>query len=164
MRFPSRAVRRTVAFFLIDAYHLGPHARVLGRDHQRWGRKAAAARSVGAGATVVQVVGRDQQVGSRLRRASNPEDVTVRAEGDGQDVVLRIRDTGIWISADVLPRIFDLFVQERQAIDRAQGGLGLGLTIVRNLVERHGGAVSAHSDGPCRGSEVTVRLPKASSP
>jgi CheY-like chemotaxis protein len=61
----------------------------------------------------------------------------------------------------VLPNIFDLFVQERQAIDRSQGGLGLGLTIVRNLVERHGGSVSAHSDGVGRGSEFIVRLPKA---
>ena len=52
-------------------------------------------------------------------------------------------------------------MQERQAIDRSQGGLGLGLTIVRNLVERHGGTVSAHSDGPGKGSEFVVRLPRA---
>ena len=63
------------------------------------------------------------------------------------------------IAPEVLPRIFDLFVQERQAIDRSQGGLGLGLTIVRNLVERHGGTVSANSDGPGKGSEFVVRLP-----
>jgi CheY-like chemotaxis protein len=56
--------------------------------------------------------------------------------------------------------VFDLFVQERQAIDRSQGGLGLGLTIVRNLVERHRGTVSAHSDGPDAGSEFVVRLPR----
>jgi CheY-like chemotaxis protein len=72
-----------------------------------------------------------------------------------------VRDTGMGIARDVLPRIFDLFVQEPQAIDRAQGGLGLGLTIVRNLVERHRGSVSARSDGPGRGSEFIVRLPKA---
>ena len=75
--------------------------------------------------------------------------------------MLRVKDTGIGIAPDVLPRVFDLFVQGRQAIDRSQGGLGLGLTIVRNLVERHRGSVSAHSDGPGRGSEFTVRLPKA---
>jgi CheY-like chemotaxis protein len=75
--------------------------------------------------------------------------------------VIRVHDTGIGIAPDVLPRVFDLFVQEHQAIDRSQGGLGLGLTIVRNLVERHGGSVSAHSDGPGRGSEFVVRLPKA---
>ena len=64
------------------------------------------------------------------------------------------------IAPEVLPRVFDLFVQERQAIDRSQGGLGLGLTIVRNLVERHGGTVSASSDGPGKGSEFVVRLPR----
>jgi CheY-like chemotaxis protein len=65
------------------------------------------------------------------------------------------------IAPEVLPRVFDLFVQERQAIDRSQGGLGLGLTIVRNLVERHGGTVFASSDGPGKGSEFVVRLPRA---
>ena len=79
-------------------------------------------------------------------------------------VVIRVRDTGIGIAPDVLPHVFDLFVQERQDIDRSQGGLGLGLTIVRNLVERHGGTVSAHSDGPGTGSEFVVRLPRANAP
>jgi CheY-like chemotaxis protein len=74
-------------------------------------------------------------------------------------MLLRVRDTGMGISADVLPRIFDLFVQGGQAIDRAQGGLGLGLSIVKSLVERHGGRVSAHSEGPDRGSEFVVALP-----
>ena len=87
--------------------------------------------------------------------------ITVGAELTGGEVVLRVRDTGIGIAADVLPHIFDLFVQERQAIDRSQGGLGLGLTIVRSLVERHRGSVSVHSDGPGRGSEFVIRLPEA---
>jgi signal transduction histidine kinase len=87
--------------------------------------------------------------------------ITVRGEHDQRDVVLRVKDTGIGIAPNVLPRVFDLFVQERQALDRSQGGLGLGLTIVRNLVERHHGSVSAHSDGPGRGSEFVVRLPRA---
>jgi CheY-like chemotaxis protein len=86
--------------------------------------------------------------------------ITIRANEEDGAVVVRVRDTGMGIPQDVLPRIFDLFVQERQAIDRSQGGLGLGLTIVRNLVERHGGTVSAHSDGPGTGSEFVVRLPK----
>ena len=60
---------------------------------------------------------------------------------------LRIRDTGIGIAADMLPRVFDLFTQERQSLDRARGGLGLGLTIVRSLVRLHGGTIEAHSDG-----------------
>jgi CheY-like chemotaxis protein/anti-sigma regulatory factor (Ser/Thr protein kinase) len=87
--------------------------------------------------------------------------ITVRATEERGEAVIRVRDTGIGIAPDVLPHVFDLFVQERQAIDRAQGGLGLGLTIVRNLVERHGGTVSAHSDGPGAGTEFVVRLPRA---
>jgi PAS domain S-box-containing protein len=90
--------------------------------------------------------------------------ITVRVTDERGEIVIRVRDTGIGIAPDVLPLVFDLFVQERQAIDRAQGGLGLGLTIVRNLVERHGGTVSAHSDGPGSGSEFVVRLPRAQAP
>ena len=88
--------------------------------------------------------------------------ITIRTEQDHGEVVVRVRDSGLGIAPEVLPRVFDLFVQERQAIDRSQGGLGLGLTIVRNLVERHGGTVSANSDGPGKGSEFVVRLPWAS--
>ena len=90
--------------------------------------------------------------------------IRVRATEERGEIVIRVRDTGIGIAPDVLPRVFDLFVQERQTIDRSQGGLGLGLTIVRNLVERHGGTVSAHSDGPGTGSEFVVRLPRANVP
>jgi PAS domain S-box-containing protein len=86
-------------------------------------------------------------------------DIFVRAERDGEEVVLSVRDTGIGIAPDVLPHIFELFVQERQALDRSQGGLGIGLTIVRSLIERHGGTVSVESDGPGTGSKFTVRLP-----
>ena len=69
-------------------------------------------------------------------------------------VVLRVRDNGIGIAPEMLPRVFDLFVQERQALDRAQGGLGLGLAIVRSLVELHGGTVEAHSEGLGQGQRV----------
>jgi PAS domain S-box-containing protein len=86
--------------------------------------------------------------------------IAVLGGEEGGDIVLCVRDTGIGIAQDVLPRVFDLFVQEPQAIDRSQGGLGLGLTIVKNLVEQHGGSVSVHSEGRARGSEFVVRLPK----
>jgi len=89
--------------------------------------------------------------------------LTVRATDEDGQVVLRVSDTGIGIAPNVLSRVFDLFVQERQALDRSQGGLGLGLAIVRNLVQRHGGEVSAESDGPGRGSTFTVRLPRVES-
>ena len=85
--------------------------------------------------------------------------IFVDAEVEDDEIVLHVRDTGMGIPTHVLPHIFDLFVQGRQAIDRSQGGLGIGLAIVRNLVERHGGRVSADSEGPGRGSEFIVRLP-----
>jgi PAS domain S-box-containing protein len=85
--------------------------------------------------------------------------ISVSARADDAEVVLSVQDNGIGISRQALPSIFDLFVQARQPGDRARGGLGLGLTIVRSLVERHGGSVSATSDGAHCGSEFTVRLP-----
>ncbi|MET0389346.1 MAG: response regulator, partial [Polyangiales bacterium] len=88
---------------------------------------------------------------------------TIHVHGARHDaeIVLSVRDTGIGIAPDVLAHIFDLFVQERQALDRSQGGLGIGLSIVRSLVERHGGSVSARSAGTGHGSEFIVRLPAA---
>jgi CheY-like chemotaxis protein/two-component sensor histidine kinase len=77
---------------------------------------------------------------------------------DGE-VVVRVRDTGFGIPAEVLPRIFDLFAQADRTLDRSQGGLGIGLTLVRSLVEMQGGSVEAHSEGPGKGSEFVVRLP-----
>ncbi len=81
---------------------------------------------------------------------------------EGEEAVLRVRDNGVGIEADMLGRIFDLFTQVGRSLDRAQGGLGIGLTLVRQLVELHGGRVSAHSEGPGQGSEFVVRLPVAS--
>jgi PAS domain S-box-containing protein len=85
--------------------------------------------------------------------------ITVTTARAGADAVLSVRDTGKGIHHDLLPRVFDLFVQEPQTLDRSRGGLGLGLSLVRRLVELHGGAVSASSAGPGQGSEFTVRLP-----
>jgi signal transduction histidine kinase/DNA-binding response OmpR family regulator len=85
--------------------------------------------------------------------------VTVRARREGSEAVLEVRDTGIGISADMLPRVFEMFVQESQSLDRSHGGLGLGLAIVRSLVELHQGRVSASSEGLGRGSGFEVRVP-----
>ena len=74
---------------------------------------------------------------------------------------MRVRDNGIGIAAEQLPRIFEMFTQVDSAVDRSQGGLGIGLTLVRGLVEMHGGRISAHSDGLGQGSEFVVRLPLA---
>ncbi len=87
--------------------------------------------------------------------------ITVVAERTDGHVLVRVRDTGIGITPEMLPRVFDLFVQERQTLERSQGGLGLGLTIVRSLAQMHGGTVSVHSEGPGRGAEFAVRLPIA---
>ncbi len=87
--------------------------------------------------------------------------IWLTAERAGDEVVIRVRDTGIGIPAEMLPRIFDLFTQVDRSLERAEGGLGIGLTLVRRLVEMHGGTVEAHSEGPGRGSEFVVRLPIA---
>jgi signal transduction histidine kinase/DNA-binding response OmpR family regulator len=87
--------------------------------------------------------------------------VTVAAAREGDEIVATVTDTGRGIATDMLGRVFELFVQERQNLDRAHGGLGLGLAIVRNLVELHGGRVEVSSPGPRRGSTFTVRLPCA---
>jgi CheY-like chemotaxis protein len=73
--------------------------------------------------------------------------------------VFRVRDNGIGIPAEKLSSIFDLFTQVDQSLDRSHGGLGIGLTLVRRLVEKHGGNVTAYSDGADRGSEFVIRLP-----
>jgi signal transduction histidine kinase len=88
--------------------------------------------------------------------------VWVSAAADGDEAVLTVRDSGIGIEKEMLGRIFEPFTQERQALDRSQGGLGLGLAIVRSLVSLHGGAVSAQSEGREKGTQFTVRLPLAS--
>ena len=88
--------------------------------------------------------------------------IEVEATRDGQSAGLIVRDNGIGIPADALERIFDLFVQADHAIVHSQGGLGIGLTLVRNLVELHNGTIEARSAGPGQGSEFIVRLPLSS--
>ena len=90
-----------------------------------------------------------------------PSGGEIRIELDQRDevVVLEVTDTGVGIAAEMLPRVFHLFAQAEAALDRAQGGLGIGLTLVRSLVELHGGTVEAASEGLGRGSRFTVRLP-----
>jgi signal transduction histidine kinase len=89
--------------------------------------------------------------------------IELRVEADLPYKLLRVRvrDNGEGISADMLPKIFDIFVQCRDPEGRSHGGLGIGLNLVRRLVELHGGHVAAFSEGPGRGSEFTVELPLA---
>ena len=90
--------------------------------------------------------------------------VLVETVEEDRQAVLRVRDTGNGIAADLLPRVFDLFVQEPQGLDRSRGGLGIGLALVKRLVDLHGGTVSVWSAGPGQGSEFTVRLPLREQP
>jgi PAS domain S-box-containing protein len=87
--------------------------------------------------------------------------VAITAAREGSEVVVRVRDNGDGISAELLPHIFELFAQAPQTIERTRGGLGIGLTLVRSLVALHGGTVDAHSAGSGTGSEFVVRLPAA---
>ncbi|MDB4971135.1 MAG: chemotaxis protein methyltransferase CheR [Myxococcales bacterium] len=104
-----------------------------------------------------------QVVANLLNNAAKYTEPRGRIEIDGRreadSIVVRVRDTGMGIAPEMLPRVFDLFVQERQTIDRAQGGLGLGLAIVRSLVAAHGGTVAVRSDGLGKGAEFELRLP-----
>jgi signal transduction histidine kinase len=88
-------------------------------------------------------------------------DIAVSVRRDGSHVEIAVKDSGVGISADMLPRVFDLFAQERQTIDRSHGGLGLGLTIAKRLVELHTGTIDVRSDGEGHGSEFVIRLPLA---
>jgi signal transduction histidine kinase len=90
--------------------------------------------------------------------------IAISAAREGGEAVLRVRDEGVGIEPALLPRVFDLFVQGKTSLDRAQGGLGIGLTLVRRLVELHGGTVGAESSGPGMGSTFTLRLPAIEAP
>jgi signal transduction histidine kinase/CheY-like chemotaxis protein len=87
--------------------------------------------------------------------------ITVRLGRDGSDAVLAVNDSGIGIGPDLLPHVFEPFTQAERSLDRAQGGLGIGLTLVRKIVGMHGGSVEARSEGLGLGSELVVRLPAA---
>jgi PAS domain S-box-containing protein len=85
--------------------------------------------------------------------------ITLSAERQGSDVVVRVADTGVGLTPQQIPHLFEMFFQTEDVLKRTQGGLGIGLALVRHLVELHGGTVTASSDGPGRGSEFRVRLP-----
>jgi PAS domain S-box-containing protein len=85
--------------------------------------------------------------------------IEITATAQNGSVEIHVQDDGIGIAPETLAAVFDMFVRSDQALDRAQGGLGIGLSIVRNLVEMHGGEVTVHSDGPGKGSDFVVRLP-----
>ena len=89
--------------------------------------------------------------------------ILLSARREGGEVVITVSDNGVGIPADMLPRVFDLFTQVRDNLHRSHGGLGIGLALVKQLVEMHGGAIVAESPGPGKGSAFRVRLPAAES-
>ena len=87
--------------------------------------------------------------------------IALTVERSGHEAVIRLRDEGIGIPADMLPRIFDMFMQADRTLERSRGGLGIGLTLVKQILAMHGGTIEVKSDGPGRGSEFAARLPLA---
>jgi CheY-like chemotaxis protein len=85
--------------------------------------------------------------------------IGLTAERVGSNAIVKVRDTGIGIPAEAMPTLFEMFSQVERSLERSQGGLGIGLMLVKRLTEMHGGTVEAHSEGPYKGSEFTVSLP-----
>lgn len=108
---------------------------------------------------LTQVIANLLSNASKYSERGDRIDVAARREGD--EAVVSVRDTGVGIAADMLPRIFAMFAQVNSSLERSQGGLGVGLTLVERIVKLHGGSVKAFSGGPGQGSEFEVRLPAA---
>ena len=137
--------------------------RVSGRfDRHRVSVVAAPAWADADETRLEQVV--SNLLGNALKFTPAGGTIGVRVGSHHGEVVLEVQDNGIGIPANLIDRVFDLFVQGERPPDRAQGGLGIGLTLVRNVVEQHGGSITARSAGQDRGSTFTVRLPAVPPP
>jgi signal transduction histidine kinase/ActR/RegA family two-component response regulator len=134
---------------LVDAQR---HALTMTLPHERVGIRGDFARMAQVLGNLINNAAKYTDPGGRLEVA------IVR---EGRDAVFRVRDSGMGIPAGALGTVFEPFTQLERTLDRAQGGLGIGLTLVRRLVEMQGGSVAAHSAGHGQGSEFTVRLPAA---
>ena len=109
----------------------------------------------------------EQVVSNLLTNAAKYTDpggtIQLSVELECEYAVVRVKDSGVGIAPEMLPRVFDLFAQAERSLDRSQGGLGIGLTLVRRLVELHGGTVAVSSEGLGLGSEFSIRLPRLAS-
>jgi len=110
----------------------------------------------------VQVIGNLIHNAAKFTEVEGEIEVVVETGAD--EAAVRVRDNGTGISAELLPRIFEPFTQEDRSLARSRGGLGIGLSLVKKLVELHGGSVEVFSEGPGHGSEFVIRLPKMESP
>ncbi|MGZ9174468.1 MAG: ATP-binding protein [Candidatus Binatia bacterium] len=108
---------------------------------------------------IAQVIGNLLQNASKFTEGGGKVTVTLHADPDGNSALIRVRDTGMGMDSETLQRVFDAFAQAVRCLARSRGGLGLGLALVKGLVELHGGEVTAASAGPGRGSEFIIRLP-----
>ena len=108
-------------------------------------------------ARLVQVMA--NMLHNAAKYTSHAGQISVKATRENGEVAIHVRDTGRGIPPEMLSHIFEMFTQVDDAVDRAHGGLGIGLTLVKNLVELHGGTVAAQSEGPGHGSEFIIRLP-----
>lgn len=101
----------------------------------------------------------DNLLTNAVKFTEGPGRISIRLQREDDEAALEVRDTGKGIAPELLPHIFEPFRQGEQGIDRASGGLGLGLALVKALVEQHGGSVEAASEGEGRGTQLIVRLP-----
>src|SRR5262249_50340630 len=99
-------------------------------------------------------------IGNAAKYTARGGRIDVTTHPSAERVAVVVRDNGRGIDAELLPRVFELFVQGKQGMDRASGGLGLGLGIAKRLVEMHGGTIRVDSDGPGCGSAFTIELPR----
>jgi signal transduction histidine kinase len=106
----------------------------------------------------------DNLIGNAVKYTPAGGAISISVKHEAEEAVLRVHDTGIGISPDLLPRLFELFMQGDPGQERVRTGLGIGLAVVRRLVELHGGTIRAASDGPGHGSTFTVRLPRVPAP
>jgi len=137
--------------------------RASGRTGQRRIVQALAPAWVDADPTrIEQIVG--NLLGNALKFTPEGGTITVSVAREGDETLLRVADTGIGMTPELAARVFEAFVQGARPLDRSQGGLGIGLTLVRRLAELHGGSAAAQSEGEGRGSVFTVRLPAIAPP
>jgi CheY-like chemotaxis protein len=134
-------------------------AQMSAKHHQVINASTGALRVEGDRVRIVQAVGNVLTNAARYTPPGGTIRVTTREEGGM--AVIEIADNGVGIARELLPKVFDLFVQGKRSADRTEGGLGIGLSLVRRLVEMHGGAVSAASAGDGHGATFTLRLPLA---
>ncbi len=130
-------------------------------DRHRYEIRFAGVRVNGDGPRLQQIV--SNLLMNAIKYTPPGGKIALELEPEGGEAVLRVKDSGVGISAELLPRVFDLFVQSDRGLERREGGLGVGLSIARSLVEAHGGRIEARSAGAGQGSEFVMRLPLAAS-